>query len=153
MPPFIPWSETVAINNLRSRSLTDLQSYNACIFRSWLELASKDLNHFGVIACLFRQIGGHSRSFVLFCSFWRLFAIKMIKSVKVFPFSFWKIVTKFFFCFIKLKPPAQTCKMTAKWFNSLDTNSNDTSNLLVFVRFLEEIEDTQKPFRNYLTFR
>ena len=28
----------------------------------------------------------------------------------------------------------------------------DTSNRLVFVRFLEEIEDTKKPFRNYLTF-
>ena len=33
-----------------------------------LELVSKELNHFGVIAGLFRQIGGHSR-FVLFCSF------------------------------------------------------------------------------------
>ena len=28
----------------------------------------------------------------------------------------------------------------------------DTSNRLVFVRFLEEIEDTKKPFRNNLTF-
>ena len=28
----------------------------------------------------------------------------------------------------------------------------DTSSRLVFVRFLEEIEDTKKPFRNYLTF-
>ena len=28
----------------------------------------------------------------------------------------------------------------------------DTSHRLVFVRFLEEIEDTKKPFRNYLTF-
>ena len=28
----------------------------------------------------------------------------------------------------------------------------DTSNRLVFVRFLEESEDTKKPFRNYLTF-
>ena len=34
-----------------------------------LELVSKELNHFGVIAGLFRQIGGHSRRFVLFCSF------------------------------------------------------------------------------------
>ena len=57
-----------------------------------LELVSKELNHFGVIAGLFRQIGG-SR-FVLFCSFWRLFTLEMIKSVKVFPFSFWKIITK-----------------------------------------------------------
>ena len=58
---------------------------------------SKELNHFRVIAGLFRQIGGHSSRFVLFLSFWRLFTIKMIKSVKVFPFSFWKIITKFFF--------------------------------------------------------
>ena len=83
---------------------------------------SKELNHFGVIAGLFRQIGGHSSWFVLFCSFWRLFTIKMIKSVKVFPFSFWKIITIFFY-FIKFKPSAWTCKMAAKWFNSLDTNS------------------------------
>ena len=34
-----------------------------------LELLSKELNHFGVIADLFRQIGGHSSRFVLFCSF------------------------------------------------------------------------------------
>ena len=35
----------------------------------FLELVSKELNHFGVIAGLFRQIGGHSSRFVLFCSF------------------------------------------------------------------------------------
>ena len=46
-----------------------------------LELVSKEFNHFGVIAGLFRQIGDHSSIFVLFCSFWRLFTIKMIKSV------------------------------------------------------------------------
>ena len=34
-----------------------------------VELVSKELNHFGVIADLFRQIGGHSSIFVLFCSF------------------------------------------------------------------------------------
>ena len=34
-----------------------------------LELVSKELNHFGVIAGLFRQIGGHNSRFVLFCSF------------------------------------------------------------------------------------
>ena len=34
-----------------------------------IELVSKELNHFGVIADLFRQIGGHSSGFVLFCSF------------------------------------------------------------------------------------
>ena len=65
-----------------------------CTYGKILELVSKELNHFGVIAGLFRQIGGHSSRFVLFCSFWRLFTIKMIKSVKVFPFSFWKIITK-----------------------------------------------------------
>ena len=43
----------------------------------------------------FWQIGGHSSRFVLFCSFWRIFTIKTIKSVIVFPFSFWKII--FFF--------------------------------------------------------
>ena len=36
---------------------------------STLELVSKELNHFGVIADLFRQIGSHSGRFVLFCSF------------------------------------------------------------------------------------
>ena len=61
-----------------------------------IELVSKELNHFGVTAGLFRQIWGHSCRFVLFCSFWRLFTIKMIKSVKVFPYSFWKIITIFF---------------------------------------------------------
>ena len=69
-------------------------------------LVSKELNHFGVIAGLCRQIGGRSSRIVLFCSFWRLFTIKMIKSVKVFPFSFWKIITNFFlFYFKKFKPP------------------------------------------------
>ena len=29
----------------------------------------------------------------------------------------------------------------------------DTSSRLVFVRFLEEIDDTKKTFRNYLTFK
>jgi len=53
-----------------------------------VEFLSKELNHFGVIAGLFRQVGGHRCRFVLFCSFWRLFTVKMIKSVKVFPFSF-----------------------------------------------------------------
>ena len=52
-----------------------------------------------------------------FALFWRLFTIKMIKSVEVFPFSFWKMIT--FFYFIKINPPALTCKMAAKWFNSL----------------------------------
>ena len=34
-----------------------------------LELVSKELNHFGVIAGLFRQIGCHNSRFVLFWSF------------------------------------------------------------------------------------
>ena len=34
-----------------------------------VELVSKELNQFGVIADSFRQIGGHSSRFVLFCSF------------------------------------------------------------------------------------
>ena len=34
-----------------------------------VELVSKELNHFGVIAGLFQQIGGHCSRFVLFCSF------------------------------------------------------------------------------------
>ena len=34
-----------------------------------IELVSKELNHFGMIAGLFRQIGGHSSKFELFCSF------------------------------------------------------------------------------------
>ena len=44
------------------------ESYNNVIGIQ-LELVSKELNPFGVIACLFRQIGGHSSRFVLFCSF------------------------------------------------------------------------------------
>ena len=36
---------------------------------SELELVSKELNHFGVITGLFRQIGGHRSRLVLFCSF------------------------------------------------------------------------------------
>ena len=86
-----------------------------------LELVSKELNHFGVIADLFRQIGGHSSRFMLFCFFRRLFTKKIIKSVKVFPFSFWKI-TLFFSSYLQIKLPALCCKMAAKWFNSLDTN-------------------------------
>ena len=41
----------------------------------------------------------------------------MIKSFKVLPFYFWKIISFF------LLHKNQTCKMAAKWFNSLDTNS------------------------------
>ena len=69
-----------------------------------IELVSMELNHFGEIAGLFWQIGCHNSRFVLFCSFWKLFTIRMIKSVKVFPFSFWKIITSFLYYFIKFKP-------------------------------------------------
>ena len=109
-------SDTINLGNPRAQILavwmqTDLQpakplfetwSKNGWTKKGWkwsknqfgIELVSKELNHFGVIAGLFRQIWGHSSRFVLFCSFWRLFTIKMIKRVKVFPFSFWKIITK-----------------------------------------------------------
>ena len=63
------------------------------IFDQLLELVSKELNHsgrLGVIVC--------SR-FVLFCSFWRLFTIK------IFPFSFWKIITTIFFLLHKIQTP------------------------------------------------
>ena len=39
------------------------------VFDGGLELVSEELNHLGVIAGLFRQIGGHSSRFMLFCSF------------------------------------------------------------------------------------
>ena len=44
---------------------------NFCPFNQLfnIELVSKELNHFEVIADLFRQIGGHSTRFVLFGSF------------------------------------------------------------------------------------
>ena len=51
-----------------------------------LELVSKELNHFGVIAGLFWQIGGHSSRFVLFC-FFKTFHYK---SVNYFHFLFEK---------------------------------------------------------------
>ena len=64
----------------------------------------KELNHYRVIAGLFRQIGGHSSRFVLFCFFGRLFTIKMIKPVKVFQIFFWKIIKeKFYFLLHKVQ--------------------------------------------------
>ena len=65
-----------------------------------------------------------------FCSFWRLFTRRMIKSAIVFPFSFWK---RNLLSFILLH---KTCKMAAKWFNSLDTNSSmrsRSSNLVLAI--------------------
>ena len=93
------------LHNLRSLCLICMwQILNFLFFTNdnLIELVSKELNHFGVIADLFRQIGAHSSRFVLLCSFWRLFTIKMIKSVKVFPF--WKIIT-FFFLLHKIQTP------------------------------------------------
>ena len=67
-----------------------------------------------MIAHLFQQFGGHSRRYVLVCSFWRLFTIK------IFPFSCWKLIMIFFY-FKKIKLPARCCKMAPKWFNLLKT--------------------------------
>ena len=47
----------------------DTRQLQLNVYEVALELVSKELNHFGVIADLFRQIGGHSSRFVLFCSF------------------------------------------------------------------------------------
>ena len=84
-----------------SEKKKNLQRILFWVKMGYLELVSKELNHFGVITGLFGQIRGHNlwvnSRFVLFCSFWRLFTIKMIESIKVFPFSFWKIITEFFF--------------------------------------------------------
>ena len=52
-------------SNVFRKSLTEEQG----LVNFRLELVSKELNHFGVIAGLFRQIGGHSRRFVLFEDF------------------------------------------------------------------------------------
>ena len=57
-------SVTISISK---RNLPSENHFKETLF--WLELVSKELNHFGVIADLFRQIGGHSSRFVLFCSF------------------------------------------------------------------------------------
>ena len=57
------WTKVLSINYIHK-----LQSFNDCLMKN-VELVSKELNHFGVIAGLFRQIGGHSSRFVLFCSF------------------------------------------------------------------------------------
>ena len=52
------------------RAFVVLDQYFVCLFQGWdVELVSKELNHFGVIAGLFRQIGGLNSRFVLFSSF------------------------------------------------------------------------------------
>ena len=89
--------EAILRRPLPSRPPQCRGSFSTQTYPNKLELVSKELNHFGVISGLFRQIGGHNSRFVLFCFFWRLITIKIIESVKVFPFSFWKIITKFFF--------------------------------------------------------
>jgi hypothetical protein len=45
---------------------------------------------------------GHSSRFVLFCSFWRLFTKKMIKSISIF---FLKNNNNFFFLLHKIQTP------------------------------------------------
>ena len=74
-----------------------------------------------MIARLFRQNGVHSCRLVLCSSIWRIFTVRMIKSVKVFAFSFWKLIMKRKNCFIKLL--AWCCKMATKSYNSLDSSS------------------------------
>ena len=49
--------------------MSKIRVFKVDYFDFSLELVSKELNHFGVIADLFRQIGGHSSRFELFCSF------------------------------------------------------------------------------------
>ena len=128
-------------------------------FKFNVELVSRELNHFGVIAGLFQQIGGHSSRFVPFCSFWRLLTTKMIKSVKVFPFSFWKIIRIFFF-FIKFKPqhkhakwpPSDSTPWTLTLIQSL-FRCQDRNPFKNFVGCLVDSKTPKYPFKiNYLTF-
>ena len=82
-------------NNLANLKLVYYSTFQLRIYLEVeLKLVSQELLHFGVIARLFRQIGGDRSRFVLCSSIWRLFTIRMIKSVKVFAFSFWKLVLK-----------------------------------------------------------
>ena len=96
----------------------------------WLELVSKELNHFGVIADLFQQIGGYSGRFVLFCSFWRL-----IKSVQVFPFSFLKNNKNFFLLLHKIQTPGINMQ-NGQWLPSNLTPWTLTLPLMVKIRNL-----------------
>ena len=69
-PHSLRFTSTVSLNIVGK--FLDLQSILLkliIIIQVRLELVSKELNHFGVIACLFRQIGGHSSIFLLFCFF------------------------------------------------------------------------------------
>ena len=69
-PHSLRFTSTVSLNIVGK--FLDLQSILLkliIIIQVRLELVSKELNHFGVIACLFRQIGVHTSRFVLFCSF------------------------------------------------------------------------------------
>ena len=68
LPPSIPTPLVVA--SLGKRHRFHRISFDIYVkIGCKVELVSKELNHFGVIAGLFRQIGGHSSRFVLFCSF------------------------------------------------------------------------------------
>ena len=97
-----------------------------------LELVSEELNHFRLIAGLFRQIRGHTGWFVLFALF-EDFSLKLwLKVYNYFHFLFEKIFLNFFL-FYKNQTPAKTCKMVPRWFNSLDTNSSFNINKRSFI--------------------
>ena len=66
---FMDAGDATAESILWQYGLWSFQTGGTKLERFFLELVSKELNHFGVIADLFRQIGGHSSRFVLFCSF------------------------------------------------------------------------------------
>ena len=65
-------------NTFLSFTHANAERKSFCNSQNENERRSKELNHFGVIAGLFRQIGSHSSRFVLFCSFWRLFTKKIM---------------------------------------------------------------------------
>ena len=56
-------------DEVRYYDVARLKKIGTLLLGGQVELVSKELNHFGGIADLFRQIGGHSSRFVLFCSF------------------------------------------------------------------------------------
>ena len=69
-PPAPPThADPLALGGSIFRPLCKLEKTTETLNDVKVELVSKELNHFGVIAGLFRQIGGHSSRFLLFCSF------------------------------------------------------------------------------------
>ena len=54
-----------------------------CCFAFQLELVSKELNHFGVIAGLFRQIGGHSSKDLFETNLKKLFSLFCYKELLI----------------------------------------------------------------------